>query len=127
MSGKSAASKAALQARLARYPKDWKEIVARIRDRAEGRCECVGECGLHPWGRCVEKQGRPSFFAKGKIMLTTAHLNAEDGPCACDPLCGQDDHLKQMCQRCHLRYDAAMHVKNARATREASNPTPRML
>lgn len=124
---RSDASKDALKARLARYPKDWKDVVARLRDRAEGRCECVDECGLHPWGRCVEKQGRKAFFANGKIMLTTAHLNAKDGPCACEPLCGRKDHLKQMCQRCHLRYDAPMHVINAAKTRDAKNPTPRML
>lgn len=126
-SGKSAESRAALKARLARYPKDWKATVERLRERAEGRCECVAECGLHPWGRCIEKQGRKAFFAKGKIMLTTAHLNAKDGPCACDPLCSLDDHLKQMCQRCHLRYDAPMHVVNAAKTRDAKNPTPRFL
>lgn len=81
---RSEASKAALKARLARYPKDWKATVQRIRERADGRCEC-------------------------------------------DPLCANDDHLKQMCQRCHLRYDAPMHAVNARKTRDAKNPTPRML
>jgi hypothetical protein len=25
----------------ARYPKDWKAISARIRERAQDRCECV--------------------------------------------------------------------------------------
>lgn len=116
---KIAESKAALQRRLARYPVDWDEVVARLRERAEGRCECVDECGLHPWGRCVERQGRKAFFAKGKIVLTTAHLNAAGGPCRCEPLCGNPDHLKQMCQRCHLRYDAPMHVQNARKTLDA--------
>lgn len=113
---KSAASKAALVARLARYPKDWKQIVERLRDRAQGRCECVDECGLHPWGRCVERNGRKAHFAKGAIVLTTAHLNTPGGPCACEPLCGKDEHLKQMCQRCHLRYDRPLHVVNARKT-----------
>ena len=127
MSPKSEASKAALKARLARYPKNWKAVVAYIRDRAQGRCECVGECRLHPWGRCVERLGHKARFAKGKIVLTTAHLNAAGGPCACDPLCGNAEHLKHMCARCHLRYDAPMHAKNARATRDAQDPTPRML
>lgn len=125
--GRSDASKAALKARLARYPKDWKVTVERIKERAQGRCECVDECGLHPWGRCVERQGRKAFFAKGKIILTTAHLNAAGGLCACDPLCACDEHLKHMCQRCHLRYDAPMHAINAAKTRDAKNPTPRFL
>lgn len=30
-----------------RYPKDWKAIVAAVRVRSGGRCECEGECGLH--------------------------------------------------------------------------------
>lgn len=29
-----------------RYPRDWKQISERIRfERAQGRCECEGECG----------------------------------------------------------------------------------
>ena len=32
----------------AAYPKDWDEFSRRIRfERAEGRCECLGDCGLH--------------------------------------------------------------------------------
>ncbi len=124
---RSEASKAALKARLARYPKEWKLTVECIGERAQGRCECTTECGLHPWGRCVERQGYKAFFAKGKIMLTTAHLNAADGPCKCEPICSRYDHLKHMCQRCHLRYDSPMHVINAAKTRDAKNPTPRML
>ena len=105
----------------ARYPKDWPAISLRIRERAQGRCECVAECGLHPWGRCVERYGRKAFFAKGKIVFSVAHLNAEGGPCSCDPLCGDDDHLKSMCSRCHLRYDSPRHVINARKTRESKS------
>ncbi|MFL9658746.1 hypothetical protein ACJ7VE_34125 [Streptomyces sp. PB17] len=39
---------------LHRYPRDWPQISARIRvERAGGRCECTGHCGLtHPGGRC---------------------------------------------------------------------------
>ena len=104
----------------ARYPKDWKEISLRIRDRAQGQCECVGECGLHPWGRCVEKQGRKAFFAKGTIIMTVAHLDHTPENCG-------DNNLKAMCQRCHLRYDREHHAETAAATREAKNKTPRML
>jgi hypothetical protein len=96
----------------ARYPKDWKAISLRIRERAQDRCECVSECGLHPWGRCVEKQGRKAFFAKGKIILTVAHLDHTPENCG-------DDNLKAMCQRCHLRYDREHHAETSRKTREA--------
>lgn len=54
---------------------------------------------------------------RGRIMLTTAHLNAPGGPCSCDPLCCEPAHLKSMCQRCHLRYDLPRHKRNARAKR----------
>ena len=94
----------------ARYPKDWKQISLRIRERSQGRCECVDECGLHPWGRCVEKQGRKAFFAKGKIVLTVMHLNHQPEDC-------RDENLKAACQRCHLRYDREHHMQSAKETR----------
>lgn len=100
-----------LKARLARYPKDWKAISARIRERAKGQCECVGECGLHHAHRCIEANGLPAVFANGKVVLTTAHL--DHTPENCD-----DANLKAMCQRCHLRYDTALHIAVGKANRE---------
>ena len=105
------------------YPADWKTISRAIRARAGGRCECVGECGLHRNPvrggprRCTEWHGQAAQFARGKVVLTTAHLNAAGGPCRCDQPCGDPLHLKAMCNRCHLRYDVKLHVANARATR----------
>lgn len=102
----------------ARYPKNWKEIRARIMARADGRCECQGECGLHPPKplprRCVERHGEPAIYAKGRIVLTIAHLG-DPSPENC-----ADDNLKAMCQRCHLRYDVPQHQENAAATRRAA-------
>lgn len=98
-----------------RYPKDWKAISARIKARSGGRCECQGECGLHPPNplprRCVERHGEPAKYAKGKIVLTVAHLG-DPSPENC-----ADDNLKAMCQRCHLRYDHEQHQRNAARTR----------
>lgn len=98
-----------------RYPKDWKRISLAIRERAGGRCECEGECGLHRTNpgprRCEERNGQPAKWAKGKIVLTVAHLDHQ--PENCDP-----GNLKAMCQRCHLRYDAGHHAANAKVTRE---------
>ena len=100
----------------ARYPRDWRAISVAIRARAEGRCECEGECGLHrdtPGPRrCEERNGEPAKWAKGKIVLTVAHL--DHTPENCDP-----SNLKAMCQRCHLRYDATHHARNSAATRRA--------
>lgn len=107
-----------------KYPANWKQISDRIRfDRAGGQCECIGECGLHQTNpgprRCTEKHGANAQWAKGRIVLTTAHLNHIETDC-------RDENLKAMCQRCHLRYDAKHHQANAAATRE-SKKGPRLL
>lgn len=97
-----------------RYPKNWKAISAAIRERAGGRCECHGECGLHRTTpgprRCVERHGEPAKWANGKVVLTVAHLNHQPEDC-------RPENLKAMCQRCHLRYDHDHHQKNAYQTR----------
>lgn len=98
------------------YPPNWKEISAFIRHvRAEEQCECVGECGLHRTHpgprRCVERNHTPAVWARGRVILTTAHL------CACTPLCANPAHLKAMCNRCHLRVDAVLHRQHAAETR----------
>lgn len=95
-----------------KYPKNWKEISNEIRfERAKGRCECNGECGLHSTtGRCIERHGAPAQYAKGKIVLTVAHLNHNESDC-------RKENLKAMCQRCHLRYDSNQHKNNSAATR----------
>jgi hypothetical protein len=60
--------------------------------------------------RCVERNGEPAKWAKGKVVLTVAHLNHTPEDC-------RDENLKAMCQRCHLRYDHDHHQRNAYATR----------
>ena len=95
----------------ARYPKDWKAISQRIRfDRAGGRCECEGECGIDHTGRCEAIHGQPNPMTGSNVILTTAHLAHVPESCG-------DDNLKAMCQRCHLRYDRHHHAINARKTR----------
>lgn len=97
------------------YPKNWKQIVAEIRARSGDRCECSGECELHKTHpgprRCEERNGQPAKWAKGKVMLTTAHL-------CHNPRCARRSHLKHMCQRCHLRLDKSLHMRNASRTRD---------
>lgn len=100
----------------ARYPKDWRTIRAAIVARSGMRCECAGECGLHHGRRCVERHGTPAAWAKGRVILTVAHLDHQPENCA-------TDNLKAMCQRCHLRYDTAHHQRNAAATRRAAKQT----
>lgn len=95
----------------ARYPGNWKGISHRIRfDRAGGQCECEGACGLHHDHRCEEVHGQPAKWAKGKIVLTTAHLDHQ-------PENVSDDNLRALCQRCHLRYDAEHHKESRAAVK----------
>jgi hypothetical protein len=95
----------------ARYPADWPEITARIRQRAGDRCECEGECGrgTHE-GRCPNRQGQPAYGSGSTVVLTTAHL--DHTPEHCD-----DDNLRSMCQGCHLHYDREHHAQTAYRTR----------
>ena len=103
-----------------RYPKAWPAISRRICLRAEGRCECAGECGKHA-GPCPARHGDPLVRSGYFVVLTTAHLWR--GPCRAHAeagiKCDDDSHLKAMCQSCHLNYDMPQHVANARASRRA--------
>lgn len=94
------------------YPKNWKEIVTKVLKRSGGRCECLGQCGLHTtMGRCIELGGEEARYARGRIVLTVAHL-------CHDASCDDIAHLRHMCQRCHNRYDVPFRRKNSRKTRQ---------
>lgn len=108
----------------ARYPKDWPSISARIRQRADNRCQ---DCGVKNYrlggrdpkgdwhdasrlGTCPKPFPDPGVYSwcKGwpeqlrivRIVLTVAHLDHQPENCA-------DENLKALCQRCHNRYDMA--------------------
>lgn len=86
-----------------RYPKDWQQISNRIRfDRAQGRCECMGECGRGHHGRCPNLHGQPAYGTGSTVVLMVAHLNHTPEDC-------DDTNLKAMCQGCHLHYDKEHH------------------
>lgn len=114
-----------------RYPANWREIRAAMLARAGNTCECRGECGSDHDGRCfapnrklivrlpgVEHRWRRAEASDYtsphvrivQVVLTIAHL--DHTPENNDPA-----NLRALCQRCHLRYDAAHHAKNAAATR----------
>lgn len=97
-----------------RYPPDWKAISTRIKfGRAQGRCECDGECGRGHDGRCPNRHGEPAYGTGSKVVLTTAHLNHTPEDCA-------DTNLKAMCQGCHLHYDREHHAQTRATTRRAA-------
>lgn len=132
------------------YPSDWATVVRpQILERAGRRCECEGECGLHPplsicrcgdaqryhqddSGRCLlsthaepclayqfshveprrcsELDGQTALWARGRIILTIAHLDH-------DPANREPSNLRAMCQRCHNRYDRDHRIATAARTR----------
>lgn len=86
-----------------RYPKNWHEISRRIRfERAGGRCECTGQCGLDHGARCKAVHNEPHPKTLARVVLTTAHLPGRE-----IEQCGDDD-LIAACQLCHNRMDAPM-------------------
>lgn len=93
----------------ARYPRDWKHISLRIRERAGWRCE--GSPGFYP--DCRAANAEPHPVTGSKVVLTVAHLDHTPENCA-------DENLMAMCQRCHLTYDAAHHAANSRKRRMAA-------
>lgn len=96
-----------------RYGADWQEFSLSIRqDRAGWRCECEGECGrgTHT-GRCTNVHMGMAYGTGSRVILTVAHL-------CHTPECRE--HVKAMCQGCHLHYDRDHHAETRRLTREAS-------
>ena len=77
-----------------RYPRDWPEISARIRQRAGNKCE-----------DCAAENKKPHPLTGSVVVLTVAHLDHTPENCA-------DENLKAWCQRCHNRYDAEHRRKN---------------
>lgn len=92
---------------LARYPADWKDIVAAVRERSGNRCE-----GSLMWPNCRAANGEPHPATGSKVVLTTAHLDHT-------PETRDINQLRHWCQRCHLGYDAKHHAQTAAATRRA--------
>lgn len=98
------------------YPENWIAISHRIRFvRAEGRCECTGECGQHT-DRCDARHGEPHPVTGSKVVLTTAHMGTDTGD-KHDKMDVRDENLKAMCQRCHLIFDLNDHIEHSKATR----------
>lgn len=120
-----------------KYPPYWRQFSLYIRkERAGDRCE---KCGAkNGWikfshkgfmnGACFvdpEKtediEGLRSYLAyfgkrlrETKIVLTVAHLDHRGGVCECRKIygfkCARPDHVRALCQSCHLNLDRPKHV-----------------
>lgn len=82
-----------------RYPKNWKEISKRIREREGDKCK---------W--CGAENHKPHPVTGSKVILTVAHLDHDEQNCS-------DENLAALCQKCHLTYDAKIHAQHAAETR----------
>ena len=87
------------------YPDNWEEISLAVREAAGWRCQ-----GSPDYPDCRAQQGQPHPDTSSKVVLTVAHLNHQHTNC-------RPDNLRAWCQRCHLNYDRAHHMANARRTR----------
>jgi hypothetical protein len=85
----------------ARYPADWPEVSLAIRERAGWRCE-----GSPAYPDCRASNGHPHPDTGSIVVLTVAHM--DNTPENCLP-----ENLRAWCQRCHLNYDRAIHLRNA--------------
>ena len=95
----------------ARYPKNWKQISAAIRERAGNKCE-----GSPAYPDCRAENGAAHPSTGSRVVLTVAHL--DHTPENCEP-----ENLRAMCQRCHLTYDKDHHAQTAYRTRKAAAAT----
>ena len=101
-----------------RYPTNWQALRVAILARAGLQCECTGQCGLHHGHRCTECHHKPAVFARGRIVLTLAHLLHRDPPC------DHIEHILAMCQRCHLRLDRFHHAQARLRTQRRTGTSP---
>jgi hypothetical protein len=90
-----------------RYPANWREIVAQVRDRSGDCCE-----GSPAFPDCRAPNGEPHPVTGSKVVLTTGHLDHVPEHC-------ELENLRHWCQRCHLVYDGKHHAETAYATRKA--------
>ena len=79
------------------YPKDWKQIAFRIKEKAGWVCEFCGRQCRRPGEK----------FDTHKRTLTVAHMNHK-------PEDISPGNLKALCAPCHLRYDAKHHAETRR-------------
>lgn len=87
----------------------WIRFIALL--RAGFRCE-----GTPRYPDCRAENGKPHPVTGSTVVLTIMHLDhdlANDDP----------SNFAAGCQRCHLTYDAALHARNAAATRRAAMNT----
>jgi hypothetical protein len=90
-----------------RYPAEWPQIVAQVRERSGDKCE-----GSPAFPACRAANKEPHPVTGSVVVLTTGHLNHRPEDCTLE-------NLRHWCQRCHLVYDQKHHAETAYATRKS--------
>ena len=85
-----------------KYPDDWKAIALAVKEEADWQCEMCGKQCRRP-GESFDSHTRTA---------TVAHCNRVESDC-------RPENLVCACAPCHLKYDAAVHARNAAKTRRA--------
>ena len=98
----------------ARYPRNWREITARVRERSGDRCE-----GSPAYPECRVANADTHPETGSLVVLTVGHLDHTPENCALE-------NLRHWCQRCHLTYDAKHHAQTAYETRRRRKRTADM-
>lgn len=121
-------------------PREWRELRARILERARHVCECKSECGLgHDGLSCLAPNGatiwRFRYNDPGAGWLEAWRPGAEGSPTGDldvvdvrfvrvvltishrdhNPANNDPENLRALCQRCHLRYDRLEHARTRAA------------
>lgn len=89
------------------YPPNWSEIRNRILERAGNCCE-----GSPAYPDCRAMNGKPHPVTGSKVVLTIAHMNHDKGD--------NEETLRALCQRCHLKHDLGHHIANRKYGRHHS-------
>lgn len=85
-----------------KYPKNWKEIRAKVRERSGGFCEL-----------CNAENGKPHWKTGSKVVLTVAHLNQNIND-------NRPYNTLDLCQRCHNKIDMPWRVDNRKKKKNRS-------
>lgn len=83
-----------------RYPPNWDEIAAKVKEEADWTCEECGKRCYRPGEPCPDR----------RYVLTVAHLDHT-------PENVDRSNLKALCSVCHLRLDARHHAETRRNRR----------
>lgn len=91
---------------------EWQEIRRTILLRAGNCCE-----GTAQFPHCRAANYEPHPDTRSRVVLTIAHLDQDETN-------NDDENLRALCQRCHLRWDAKHHAANAAITRARKRGQP---